>query len=261
MRSKKPTLGARLGSQLGSQIAAQIESQIESTIDAALASSFPAPAGLRERKKVQTRVRISDIATRLFLEHGFDEVTVADVAKAADVSVKTVFNYFGAKEDLLFDREPEFLTSVEGLRQRCAPGCGLIRVLRSDVGERWPATDFGRWEGFNDDSIGGRRAFYRLVEHHPGLRARRRQMNERIGKRLAAIAAEAFEDPDSPEAVTAGALVSAAYEVTGRELARALLSDRPAREVVERARATGQHALGVLERAYAGTPLVDGPPA
>ena len=64
----------------------------------------PARPGLRERKKASTRLRISDIATGLFLERGFDEVTVAEVARAADVSVKTVFNYFGSKEDLIFDR-------------------------------------------------------------------------------------------------------------------------------------------------------------
>ncbi len=60
--------------------------------------------GLRERKKRETRQRISDIATGLFLEHGFVTVTIAEVAEAADVSVNTVYNYFPAKEDLFFDR-------------------------------------------------------------------------------------------------------------------------------------------------------------
>lgn len=60
--------------------------------------------GLRERKKRETRQRISDIATGLFLERGFMDVTIADVAEAADVSVNTVYNYFATKEDLFLDR-------------------------------------------------------------------------------------------------------------------------------------------------------------
>src|SRR6266496_5631258 len=59
--------------------------------------------GRRERKKQQTRQAISDVATALFMERGFDAVTVAEVARAADVAVQTVFNHFPTKEDLFFD--------------------------------------------------------------------------------------------------------------------------------------------------------------
>jgi AcrR family transcriptional regulator len=63
--------------------------------------------GLRESKKLETRREIADTAMRLFVERGFDHVTVAEVAAAARVSVKTVFNYFPTKEDLFFDELPE----------------------------------------------------------------------------------------------------------------------------------------------------------
>ena len=75
--------------------------------------------GLRERKKRQVRQRISNVATALFLVHGFDNVTVAEVAAAAEVSEQTVFNYFPTKESLFFDRsEPMIRTVADAVRQR-----------------------------------------------------------------------------------------------------------------------------------------------
>ena len=91
----------------------------------------------RERKKRQTRQRISDIATGLFLERGFDAVTVAEIAEVAEVSVNTVYNYFPAKEDLFFDREAEQIerssrqvrdrgpgeSAARAVLRRCGPTC------------------------------------------------------------------------------------------------------------------------------------------
>src|SRR3954466_12060480 len=74
--------------------------------------------GVRERKKHRTRREISDVATRLFEDHGFEAVTLAQIADAAEVSVKTIFNYFGSKEDLYFGRAAELgeslLSAVRG---------------------------------------------------------------------------------------------------------------------------------------------------
>jgi AcrR family transcriptional regulator len=64
--------------------------------------------GLRERKKQQTRDRLRSVARELFVERGFDQVTVAEVALAADVSEATAFNYFPRKEDLFFGGLEEF---------------------------------------------------------------------------------------------------------------------------------------------------------
>jgi AcrR family transcriptional regulator len=63
----------------------------------------------RERKKRETRLRISDVATKLFVARGFDTVTLDEIAKAAKVSKMTVFNYFPRKEDLMLDREDQLL--------------------------------------------------------------------------------------------------------------------------------------------------------
>jgi AcrR family transcriptional regulator len=89
-----------------------------------------ATEGLRERKKRQTREAIAKAAMELFAQRGFDEVTVADVARAADVSEKTVFNHFPAKEDLVFTGGPQqHLALVEAIRSRPA-GESLVEPFR-----------------------------------------------------------------------------------------------------------------------------------
>jgi len=86
--------------------------------------------GLRERKKRATREAILRAAMTLFQERGFDAVTVADVARAADVSEKTVFNYFPAKEDLVFSRGVDRAAElVEAVRSR-APGEPVLEPFR-----------------------------------------------------------------------------------------------------------------------------------
>ncbi|GLZ56386.1 TetR/AcrR family transcriptional regulator [Actinomycetospora sp. NBRC 106378] len=71
--------------------------------------------GLRERKKAETRHRIADVAAHLFAEHGFDDVTMTDVAGAADVAEQTVYNYFPAKTDLVLDRAEEIRQRLHDL--------------------------------------------------------------------------------------------------------------------------------------------------
>src|SRR6202142_2399643 len=77
------------------------------------------PSDLRSRRRLATRQTISNIATRLFFERGFDHVTVDEIAAAADVGRMTVFNHFSRKEDMFFDRDEEGREILrEALRQR-----------------------------------------------------------------------------------------------------------------------------------------------
>lgn len=92
-------------------------------------SGMPEP-GLRERKKQQTRRRISDVATGLFVARGFDNVTVAEIAEAADVSKMTVFNYFPRKEDLFLDRLADQLAELEQIVTRRPEGESVTTALR-----------------------------------------------------------------------------------------------------------------------------------
>jgi AcrR family transcriptional regulator len=86
--------------------------------------------GLRERKKRQTREVIAATAMALFQARGFDDVTIADIARAADVSEKTIFNYFRAKEDLVFHEGGDWrATLIQAIRER-APGDSLVVPFR-----------------------------------------------------------------------------------------------------------------------------------
>jgi AcrR family transcriptional regulator len=102
--------------------------------------------GLRERKKLQTRAAIAAAALELFQARGFDAVTVADVARAADVSEKTVFNHFPTKEDLVFAQTGDRLDArVQAIRTR-PPGVPLIRVFEADTMDFLDALEGGRVE-------------------------------------------------------------------------------------------------------------------
>src|SRR5436305_453244 len=82
-------------------------------------SAMSQAPGLRERKKQQTRQLIADTARRLFAERSFEAVTVAEVAREADVSEATVFNYFPTKEDLFYSGLEAFEEELLGtIRER-----------------------------------------------------------------------------------------------------------------------------------------------
>jgi AcrR family transcriptional regulator len=88
------------------------------------------PLGLRERKKQQTRQLIAETARRLFGDRGFEDVTIAEIARAADVSEQTVFNYFPTKEDLVYWRLGSFEQQLlETVRER-DPGESALAAFK-----------------------------------------------------------------------------------------------------------------------------------
>src|SRR5580658_5525585 len=88
------------------------------------------PSDRRSRKRLATRQGISNAATRLFLERGFDHVTVDEIAAAADVGRMTVFNHFPRKEDMFFDRDEEGREVVREALRRCDRPDAPIERLR-----------------------------------------------------------------------------------------------------------------------------------
>ncbi|GAA4615941.1 TetR/AcrR family transcriptional regulator [Saccharopolyspora hordei] len=139
------------------------------------------PVGRRERKKAATRRAIADAALRLFLERGFEQVSIREIADAADVSTTTVFKHFPCKEALVFDQDEEREAAlVAAVRQRPA-GQSIPEALRRHVLDAWlPFVEHPQQAEFTE-----------LVHSTPALRAYADQMWTRHTDSLsAAIAAE-----------------------------------------------------------------------
>src|SRR5437868_404754 len=92
--------------------------------------TFTERTGLRERKKLATRRSLRRVALDLIAERGFGNVTVEDIAEAADVSPRTFFNYFPSKEAALFGADPDRVTALREGVVRAAPGGTALEALR-----------------------------------------------------------------------------------------------------------------------------------
>ncbi|MEV5803255.1 TetR/AcrR family transcriptional regulator [Streptomyces collinus] len=151
--------------------------------------------GLRERKKARTHAAISEAAIALFLERGFDQVSVAQVAEAAEVSKRTVFAYFPAKEDLVIHRFADHEDESARVVRARPPGTRPLDVLRDHflraLRDRDPVT------GLND--LPQILAFTRMVHETPALRTRAVGFQEGSARMLT----EALQDTARVPALTA----------------------------------------------------------
>jgi len=90
-------------------------------------------ASLRSRKKQRTRQEIADAALLLFATHGFDAVTIAEIARAAEVSDQTVYNYFKTKESLVFDEDEAFEARFVAMVRDRPETQSLLEAVRAQV--------------------------------------------------------------------------------------------------------------------------------
>lgn len=173
--------------------------------------------GLRDEKRRQIRRRIAETATGLFLEHGFAQVTIAEVARTAEVSVNTVYTYFPSKEDLVcYPEEASAERMVQMVRDR-APGTSaanaVLAALRADL----------RRDGRDGRPVGIGAAFGRfldMVRAEPSLAARLDAINREMVDALAAtLAAETGAGPDDPLPLLVAAQLGWAQEQLFRHLA------------------------------------------
>ncbi|WP_206796801.1 TetR/AcrR family transcriptional regulator [Amycolatopsis sp. MtRt-6] len=196
--------------------------------------------GLRERKKLRTRAAISAAAIGLFLERGFDAVGVAEVARVAEVSKRTLFAYFPTKEDLVLHRFADHETDAADVVRARRPGQGPLAALREaflrGLEAREPVT------GLCD--LPAVVAVFRLVTGTPALVARLAEFTGAGEAALAAALAEAGV-PD-PDAGLAAAQITAVRRALATANMAAIAGGVPARERLLQARVTAERAFTLL---------------
>jgi len=200
--------------------------------------------GLRERKKERTRQLIADTARRLFAERGFAAVTVAEIAREADVAEKTVFNYFPTKEDLFYSR-------LDAFEQE------LLDAIREREPNETVLDAFGRFLlqprgvlalGDSGDATEQLLTITRVITESPALLARERQVFARYTEALAALLAEETgAPPGSVEPVVAATALLGAHRALIDYVRRRTLAGDSASAIGHGVRAEAKRALKLLE--------------
>jgi AcrR family transcriptional regulator len=200
--------------------------------------------GLRQRKKVQTRQLIADTARRLFLERGFDAVTVAEVAREADVAEKTVFNYFPAKEDLFYGRLEAFENELLSAIRERKPGESVITAFREFVTKQRGVLQLED-EAKATDQL---RAINRVITSSPALLAREREVFDRYTDSLAQLIAKETRSREGAiePRVVASALIDVHRLLITYVRERTLAGDA-ARDISRGLRAQAKRAFALLE--------------
>ncbi|MFC4125170.1 TetR/AcrR family transcriptional regulator [Nocardia rhizosphaerae] len=196
--------------------------------------------GLRARKKQQTREQISHRATELFLARGFDRVTIADVAAAAEVAKMTVTNYFPRKEDLALDLGEVYVEQLAAVVRDRAPGESALAALRRAYLAAVAAED--QVIGFSG------LPFAKMITDSPALVARLREFNE---DRETALARALAEDTGAAQAdITprvAAAQLAGVHRVLFEEILRRTLDGQPNAEIATALAEYARVAFDALE--------------
>lgn len=169
-----------------------------------------AAEGLRERKKRLTRTAIFDVAARLFSERGFENVTVAEIADAANISVKTLFTYVRSKEELVFSDAPNILDAIVAAVRDRAPGRPPLDAV---TGALLAALD-------DDSDRAGLAGLHRMIGQSPAIKSRLRAMWDEAEDALTAALAEPGDGPRerADHRLTAAQLMVLVRTVTSQEV-------------------------------------------
>ena len=199
--------------------------------------------GLRERKKAQTRELIAETARALFADRGFERVSVAEIARVADVSEKTVFNYFPTKEDLFYDEVPERQAALLAAIHERPPGESILSALRRLQARECPRL-----------CSPGFATFARIIEESPALQAKELEVMARFVQVLSDAIQTELAVKERDARIAAGLLVSV-HRLLFRTARRQALAGKHGPAAVRRLRADLdrayhflEHGLGELER-------------
>ncbi|MBT2488011.1 TetR family transcriptional regulator [Streptomyces sp. ISL-96] len=198
------------------------------------------PMGLRESKKQETRQLISDQATRLFIENGFESTTIAEIAAAARVAKKTVTNYFARKEDLAFDHQDDFVAGLARTVAGRAEGQSALTALRIEfldgAARHDPVT------GFCGE------AFARMIADSPTLLARLRDMHDQREDALATLlAAETGAAPDDITPRAAAAQLGSAHRILFQHILSLTLDGQSNARIAETVTVSAHRVFDLLE--------------
>ncbi|TDP29007.1 TetR/AcrR family transcriptional regulator [Nocardia ignorata] len=196
--------------------------------------------GLRARKKQQTREQISHRATELFLERGFDKVTIAEIAAAADVAKMTVTNYFPRKEDLALDLGSAYVEQLAAIVRERASGQSALAALRGAYLAAVAA---------QDPVIGFSGApFAKMITDSQALTARLREFHDEREAALArALAEETAAAPDDITPRVAAAQLAGVHRVLFEEILRRTLAGESGDEIAAALTDYAEVAFDALE--------------
>lgn len=207
------------------------------------------PSDRRSRKRLAMREGISNAATRLFLQRGFEQVTVDEIAAAADVGRMTVFNHFPRKEDMFFDRDEEARQILrEALRRRdprVAPLETLRRLAHRLAAEQSPLVRF----------TVASRGYVKTIEASETLKARARAIRDELAQVVAVALSECVgREPTDRGAQLAAALLLATWTVALSQAHETFRRSRDAKKARAAFLAVVDRGTIGLKAAMAGTP-------
>ncbi|WP_433378831.1 TetR/AcrR family transcriptional regulator [Actinoplanes sp. CA-142083] len=199
---------------------------------------------VRQQRKEETRARIAAAAMELFAERGFEKVSVVEIATAAGVTEKTVFNHFATKEDLVYSGDQAFEAALlEAVRSR-APGASVLDAVRDFL-----LHTYARGAQPRAATLAA------MLASSAALRVREREILARYAERLRdLIAASSGAPPGDLRPTVAAQALIAVHQAVIAGYREGLLAGEPAAALDRRMRTAAEEAFGLLAGGLAGWP-------